>query len=273
MHPPFMRGRGDSPQPFGPRGARPQPPDPKVLFARLDRDKDGKLSVEEFTVGMRMIHARRPPFAGPPRPPMSGRYPRAGGPGAPRPFGLFAAEMFKKADANRDGKVALAEVPADRQERFKRFLARADKDGDKAVSAEEARRAGAAMMARLRAAGARRAMAARAPDMARRAAAARRAATVRREAEARRRPAPPTRAAPAARRPGRRELTPQARKRAAEAKAARAKGAAAARQGTEARKKEAEARKKRAAQARKKRASSADKRTPRKPADKKESKP
>jgi hypothetical protein len=73
MHARFMRG-GDGPQPFGPRGARPQPPDPKALFARLDRDKDGKLSLEEFTVGVRMVQAgRRPPFAGPPRPPMWGR--------------------------------------------------------------------------------------------------------------------------------------------------------------------------------------------------------
>ena len=169
---------------------------------------------------------------------MPGRYPGASGARAGRPVGMFAAEMFKKADANRDGKVALAEVPAERQESFKRFLARADKDGDKAVSVEEARRAGAAIMARVRAAGARRAMATGGPDM------ARRAAAVRREAEARRRPAPPTRAAPPARRPGTREVTPEARTRAAEAKAARAK-----------------------------RAASTDKRKARKPADKRESKP
>lgn len=273
MGPPFMRGRGDGPPPFGPRGPRAQPPNPKALFARLDRDKDGKLSVEEFTAGMRMIQARRPPFVGPPGPPMPGRYPGARAPGAPRPFGLFAAEMFKKADANRDGKVALAEVPADRQEQFKRFLARADKDGDKAVSAEEARRAGAAMMARVRAARARRAMATRAPDMARRAAAAGRAATMRREAEARRRPAPPTRAAPAARRPGKPELTPEARKRAAEAKAAKARRAAAARQNAEARKKDAEARNRNAAERGRKRQAPAERQRARKPPDEAESKP
>ena len=67
-------GRGAWAQGIG--GARPRLPDPKAMFERLDRDKDGKLSLGEFTLGMRRLHPPgRPPFAGPARPPMLGRGP------------------------------------------------------------------------------------------------------------------------------------------------------------------------------------------------------
>lgn len=46
-------------------GHRPRPqrplPDPKVVFQHMDRDKDGKLSLEEFTAGMKAVHERRMP--------------------------------------------------------------------------------------------------------------------------------------------------------------------------------------------------------------------
>lgn len=75
--------------------------------------------------------------------------------GGGAPLGPLAAGMFKRADANKDGKVSLDEVPAERRELFKRLLDRADKDGDKALSVEEARRAAAAVMMRVRGASAR----------------------------------------------------------------------------------------------------------------------
>jgi hypothetical protein len=53
---------------------------------------------------------------------------------------MFGAELFKKADANKDGKVSLDEVPEDRREGFKKLLKKADKDGDHALSAEEGRK-------------------------------------------------------------------------------------------------------------------------------------
>jgi hypothetical protein len=75
--------------------------------------------------------------------------------GGGAPLGPLAAEMFKRADANKDGKVSLDEVPSERRELFKRLLDRADKDGDKALSVEEARRLAAAVMMRVRGASAR----------------------------------------------------------------------------------------------------------------------
>ncbi|NUQ66235.1 MAG: hypothetical protein HUU20_27560, partial [Pirellulales bacterium] len=102
--PPDHGGRGapeGRPQPPGPRPdmAAPKRPDPKAIFARLDKDGDQKLSVDEFAEGMKMFHsqnmaARGPmmgrgpmgfyPGLGPT--PMAGRGPRmGGGPMGPRP--------------------------------------------------------------------------------------------------------------------------------------------------------------------------------------------
>jgi len=203
-------------------------PDPKMLFDRMDRDNDGKLSLKEFAAGMRLLHPPgRPPFPGP-------RFP---GPPVPpiRRLGLLGAEAFKRADANNDGKVTPDEVPSERREQFKRFLATADKDGDKALSIEEARHAAAAVAAHVRTAMARRAPGARQGAEAGRAAAARRAAASRRAAEARRKAVPATREAESRRTPARAEATPDRRQRAAEAKRA-----AAARQRAARAKKEAE---------------------------------
>jgi len=56
--------------------------------------------------------------------------------------------MFIKADKNKDGKVTINEVPEERREGFKRLLEKADKDGDKAISAAEGKAAAAEMMKR-----------------------------------------------------------------------------------------------------------------------------
>jgi len=193
MPPRFERSGGERSQPYAASG-RPGIPDPKTIFARLDRDNDGQLNFAEFAGGMRQFHERgRPPFAGPPR----------------LPGGMLAGEAFQRADADHDGKVTLEEVPSDRRERFAALLGQADKDGDKALSAEEARRFAAAAMMRTRMAMAHRAIEARTGDTARRVVASRQAAE--------------------AQRPAVDKTTPEARKKAAEAKgaAAEAKRAAA----------------------------------------------
>lgn len=110
--------------PGGPNGGRPGFMDPKQAFERMDQNKDGKLSrselpeflrdrmgkifddlkkdeitLDEFTKGREKL--------GPP--PDGGARPGAGG---------SPAEMFKRMDANNDGKVTLEEIP----ERARQFL-------------------------------------------------------------------------------------------------------------------------------------------------------
>ncbi|MDY0168171.1 MAG: hypothetical protein RBS80_16605 [Thermoguttaceae bacterium] len=68
--------RASSPHPAP---ARQPMPDLKALFARMDRDKSGELSLEEFTAGMRRLREHIARWQAPVRPPM--------GPQARRPMG------------------------------------------------------------------------------------------------------------------------------------------------------------------------------------------
>ncbi|HIQ23249.1 MAG TPA: hypothetical protein EYH34_18650, partial [Planctomycetes bacterium] len=136
--PPWARPRWAPPR----VGRRPPVPgDPKAIFERLDRDRDGKLSLEEFTAGMRAFHRRM----GRPVSPVSLGRPVA----RPRPA-TFLLALLKRADSNHDGKLTLDEVPAERREGFKKILQRADRDGDGALSVQEARRASVQLAARAR---------------------------------------------------------------------------------------------------------------------------
>jgi Ca2+-binding EF-hand superfamily protein len=101
----------------------------KRLFERLlrtaDKNKDARLSLEEFSAGLAPEDRAKAENPG-------------GESDERRPEGRPAPErMFRRLDANRDGKVTLDEVPEPRREGFKRLIARGDKDGDSALSAAE----------------------------------------------------------------------------------------------------------------------------------------
>jgi hypothetical protein len=98
------------------------------LLDRLDTDKDGKLSKDELTAGVKqffkdcdrdgkgtvdekqLAEGLNRLFPAPP-----GFGPPGGGPGRPGRFGpgtMMAGNVLKRADADRDGKVTLPELTA-----------------------------------------------------------------------------------------------------------------------------------------------------------------
>jgi Ca2+-binding EF-hand superfamily protein len=102
----------------------------KSFFERLlrtgDKDKDGKLTREEFAAANQDERPRRPD---------------GDQPGAPRrPEGappIDPERAFRFMDRNGDGKVTADELPEERREMFKNNISRADKDGDGAINLEE----------------------------------------------------------------------------------------------------------------------------------------
>lgn len=124
-------------------------PEPKEMFKRLDRNQDGALSPEEFAAIGRVLPR-------PPGPQMGFRGPMPDRAAAMRGMLEKGKELFGRVDANKDGKIEASEVPSEHRERFEKLLEKADKDGDKAVSGDEAKQAVGAFMERVRKAAAER---------------------------------------------------------------------------------------------------------------------
>jgi len=131
-------------------------PDPKEMFMRMDKNKDKQLSFEEFSEGVKRFRAARAAHMRGEHRPCGPRPPCARRPGPPHPaiaqrMAMIGRQMFQKADANKDGKITLDEVPEARREGFKKLLEKADKDGDKALSGEEAKAAAKVIGQKIRA--------------------------------------------------------------------------------------------------------------------------
>lgn len=86
--------------------SRMQHRDPAVAFDRLDANKDGSISRDEFARGHQIRIERR----------VEKRADNAGAPGAPRAMkmrrmgGMMGGHMFAQADANKDSRVTLQEA-------------------------------------------------------------------------------------------------------------------------------------------------------------------
>lgn len=107
------------------------PEEHRRMFDRLlsenDKNKDGKLNLDEFRSGL--MEDRRRAEAG-----RDGAQPGLG-------RGIEPGEVFKRMDRNGDGKLTADDLPEQGRDRFKAFAERVDADKDGAISEEEFRKA------------------------------------------------------------------------------------------------------------------------------------
>lgn len=103
----------------------------KRLLRKSDRDGDGKLSEAEFLAGLTEDRPEPPSDA----PPAANAGNANAGFLQARP-----AQIFKRLDANGDGKLDVGEFPEQARPRLASFIERFDADGDKALSIEELRK-------------------------------------------------------------------------------------------------------------------------------------
>lgn len=117
--------------------------DPKVAFDRIDTNRDGAISRDEFAKG-REIRIEKRVVMSQGTPGQPGARMRMHGMGG----GMMGGHLLKMADANKDGRVSLAEATAGARQHFD--MMDANKDGR--LTPEE-RRAGRGMMKQMRKAG------------------------------------------------------------------------------------------------------------------------
>ncbi len=123
-----------------PYAATRKPFSAQQVFQHLDRDRDGKLSREEFAAGMARLHHHASAMKGRSGHPMAGpamgrHQPRHPGP-APSMQGR-GKEVFQKLDANKDHQISRDEAPP----RLKAHFADIDRNKDGQLAPEELKRA------------------------------------------------------------------------------------------------------------------------------------
>ena len=139
----------------GQPGARQAMRDPNVAFDRLDANRDGNISRDEFARNRVVQVERRIVRNGPGQPGVEGmphhggvRVMHGGGMRARHGGGMLGAAVMKMADANRDGRVSLAEATAGALQHFDMM----DSNRDGALTPQE-RAAGRIHMRQMRRAG------------------------------------------------------------------------------------------------------------------------
>ena len=114
-----------------------------AAFDRLDANRDGSISRAEFGAARQVRIEKRVMVDGQPRQPGAMRMMRRGGGG-----GMLGPALLQRADANRDGRVSLAEATGAALQQFDMI----DRNRDGRITPDE-RPAGRAHMMRLRQAG------------------------------------------------------------------------------------------------------------------------
>ena len=120
--------------------------DPNVAFDRIDSDKSGTISRDEFAKGREVRIEKRIAIGGAEagdRSPMPMRMHRMGGKGG---MGMMGGHLLKMADADKDGRVSLAEATSGAMQHFDKI----DTNRDGRITPEE-RRAGHIIFMQMRA--------------------------------------------------------------------------------------------------------------------------
>ncbi|HEY3964492.1 MAG TPA: EF-hand domain-containing protein [Planctomycetaceae bacterium] len=128
-----------APQNLGNGGGRGNNPDRAQIFMRLDRNKDGKLTLDEVpeqAVGIRRLFTQLNKTELTREDVVQAAAPGGVGRGGGGPLADPAA-FFKRLDANQDGKLTASEVPELFQPQFSRWLTALGKGKEDGVTADE----------------------------------------------------------------------------------------------------------------------------------------
>ncbi len=139
-----------APQNLGNGGGRGNIPDRAQIFTRLDRNKDGKLTLDEVpeqNTGIRRLFTQLNKTELTREDVVQAAAPGGFGGGGRGPLADPEA-FFKRLDANQDGKLTASEVPEQFRPQFGRWLTALGKEKDDGVTADELKKLAAENQAR-----------------------------------------------------------------------------------------------------------------------------